>query len=177
MTFIGTLGHAATDFLGQLGGVVFGQAVHEGFHEDTLGAFGNVHLGVADLDAAFFELVFIVERIPAVTADTVVFPGNEGREAVQLGILHHHLESGALIVTTGEMAVYVLFDDHIAVGLGVGGAIAALSLDRLLGLAAAWGVAIVGYCWEQLFLFKFTHKKYLRGTLVKACPKVVLYRL
>ena len=66
---------------------------------------------------------------------------------MQLGILHHHLEGGAVIVTASEVAVYVLFDDHIAVGLGVGGAIAALSLDRLLGLAAAWGVAIVGYCW------------------------------
>ena len=96
---------------------------------------------------------------------------------MQLRVLHHHLEGGAVIITASEMAVYVLLDDHIAVRLGVSHTVTALALDGLLGLAAAWGVAIVGYCWEQLFLFKFTHKKYLRGTLVKACPKVVLYRL
>ncbi len=157
--FVGTFGHAAADLLGKFRRIVFGKTVHQGFHEDALRSMGNIHLCIADLHAALAQLIFIVQCIPAVTGDAVVFPGDEGIEPMQLGIFHHQLEGRALIIAAGKVTVYVLFDNDIPVGFGVCHTIPALSLDALLGLTAAWGVAVVGDGGKQFFRVIFRHKK------------------
>ena len=161
VAFMGTLSHAAANFLGQLGRVVFCQAVHDGFHQDTLWAAGNVHFGIAYLDAAAAQLVLIIQGVPAVTGYTVILPGYEGVETVQLGVVHHELEVGALIIAARHVAIYVFFYDHIAVGPGVGQAVTALALNALFGLTAARRVAIVSDGGEHgaFILHKILHKK------------------
>ena len=120
---------------------------------------GNIHLGITNLHAALAQLIFIVQCIPAVAGDAVVFPGDEGIEPMQLGIFHHQLEGRAIIIAAGKVTVYVLFDNDITVGFGVCHTIPALSLNALLGLTAAWGVAVVGDGGKQFFRVIFRHKK------------------
>ena len=78
---------------------------------------------------------------------------------MQLGIFHHQLEGRALIIAAGKVTIYVLFDNDIPVGFGVCHTVPALPLDALLGLTAAWGLAVVGDGGKQFFRVIFRHKK------------------
>lgn len=101
-----------------------------------------------------------MEKLPSsMAARILLIRFSMSFKAVRFCVLHHELEGRALIIAAGKVTVYVLFDNDIPVGFGVCHTIPALPLDALLGLTAAWGVAVVGDGGKQFFRVIFRHKK------------------
>lgn len=97
------------------------------------------------LTPVFAQAVFVDGAVVAIAGEAVGFPADDSIEKVPVAVGDHLLEGRAVICLAGDVPVDVLLCDGHAVSAGIGFAIVALTLDALLCLAGAAGIAIVGH--------------------------------
>ena len=140
---------AALDFYRQLGGIVFGQALQQGFQQDALGAVADVLGGRNHLDAVLFQNMLIGRTVIAVTGKAIQLPDEDYIEQMLLAIVDHPLEIGAIRRARGHGAVDVVADNGDAAAFGISHALAHLALNALLALAVR-GIAGVNHTSHRL---------------------------
>lgn len=162
-----TLPLAAAEFLRQFGGVILGQGFHQALNDNTLWAVYHRFGGIQNLDPVPPQAGLVDDGVVAAAGEAVCFPADHSVEEVAVAVGDHLLERRAAVALAGNVAVDILMDDLVAVGFGVGLTVPALTLNALLGLLAAVGVAIVCHQAQAAYLLQFLfarHKYHLSSS-------------
>ena len=131
----GVFALTARHFQGELGGIVFRHANQHTFHHNSFRSLRDGFHGRHQMDTVLFQLVLVVHGIVAVPGKAVQFPDQNHIEDFLSAILDHPLKVWAIIRFGRVGTVNVGADHGDAVLLGVGLAVAQLSLNGRFSLA------------------------------------------
>ena len=131
------LRHASGDFLGEIHGIVFGQAVEDGLKKDSFRAVGYRLRRGDQPHSVFLEEGFVFQGIVTATGEAVHLPNDDHVKAVTPGVVYHPLELWSVMRSRRDGLVNIVLDDGKALVPGESHALADLSLYGLLPLLVA----------------------------------------
>ena len=131
----GVFALTARHFQGKLGGIVFRHANQHTLNHNAFRPLRNGFHGRHQMDTVLFQLVLVVHGIESVPGKAVQLPDQNYIEDFLRAVLNHPLKVWAVICLGRVGTVNVGADHGDAVLLGVGLAVAQLSLNGRFSLA------------------------------------------
>ena len=136
MTFQSGLPHASGDLLGEVSGIVFGNALQDGLQNDTFRVLRDTLGGGLNLDTVFPEPHFENRTVFPVSSKAVKFPNNDQFPCLMYAGRNHLLEVDSLLYIFPSCGSTVNIDGYnpVVFPLTVGYAIPQLSFNGLFFL-------------------------------------------